>query len=158
MARADELRAASSRRVRIRIVTRHGDLDPGWIVVARIPWETGPEFEAQDGKGVRYVSLQDLDARAHELPRLVEEAAAEVEAAIAAAPPPPPRPSQEEAEFDAEAYEDLIERSYKAMASEGSRLAETSAASLSASGAAKAVAIAALKAACLAAVGAHGTS
>jgi hypothetical protein len=69
MARADELQA-SPRRVRVRIVTRHGDLDPGVIIVALIPWKTGPELEAQVGKGVRYVPLNELDARAHELPLL----------------------------------------------------------------------------------------
>jgi hypothetical protein len=93
MARADELRQTSARRVRVRIVTRHGDFDPGVIIVANIAAKTGPELEAQVGKGLRYVPLAELDARAHELTGLVEEAAAEVEAVVAAAPAPPARPS-----------------------------------------------------------------
>jgi hypothetical protein len=153
MARADELRQSSPRRVRVRIVTRHGDLDPGVIVVANIASKTGPELEAQIGKGVRYVPLAELDARAHELPDLVNEAAAEIDAAVAAAPPPPKRPSQHEDDFDVGAYEDLIERSYRVMLEYGGSLAAKSIASLSTSGAAEALAIGALKVAALSAVG-----
>ncbi len=152
MARADELRQ-SPRRVRVRIVTRHGDLDAGVIVVATIASKTGPELEAQMGKGVRYVPLAELDARAHELPDLVNEAAAEIEAAVAAAPPPPKRPSQSEDDFDFSAYEGLIERSYRVMLESGGSLAAESIASLSKSGAAEALATAALKIAALSAVG-----
>jgi hypothetical protein len=153
MARADELRQSSPRRVRVRIVTRHGDLDPGVIVVANIAAKTGPELEAQMGKGVRHVPLAELDARAHELPDLVDEAAAEIEAAVASAPPPPARPSQREDDFDVGAYEDLIERSYRAMLESSGSLAAKSVAGLSTSGVAEAIAAAALKVAALSAVG-----
>jgi hypothetical protein len=47
MARAEQLRQSSPRRVRVRIVTRHGDLDPGVIIVANITARTGPELEVQ---------------------------------------------------------------------------------------------------------------
>lgn len=153
MARAEELRQSSPRRIRVRIVTRHGDLDPGVIVVANIASRTGPELEAQMGKGVRYVPLAELDARAHELPNLVDEAAAEIEAAVAAAPPPPKRPSEREDGFDIGAYEDLIESSYRAMLDASGSLAARSVASLSTAGVAEALAAGALKVAALSAVG-----
>jgi len=153
LARADELKRSSGRRVRVRILTQYGDLDPGVIVVAHIAAKTGPELEAQIGKGVRYVPLADLDARAHQLPDLVDEAAAEIEAAVAAAPPPPLRPSLREGDFDTQAYEDLIERTYRAMRQVGDALAKTSTEDLSPSGVAEAVALGALKVAALAAIG-----
>jgi hypothetical protein len=102
---------------------------------------------------VRHVPLAELDARAHELPDLVDEAAAEIEAAVAAAPPPPARPSQREDDFDVGAYEDLIERSYRAMLESSGSLAAKSVAGLSTSGVADALAVAALKVAALSAVG-----
>jgi hypothetical protein len=151
--RAEELRLSSPRRVRVRIVTKHGDLDPGVIVVANIASRTGPELEAQMGKGVRYVPLAELDARAHELPSLVDEAAAEIEAAVAGAPPPPKRPSEREDDFDVDAYEDLIESSYRAMVEASGSLATRSVASFSAGGVAEAVAAGALKVAALSAIG-----
>jgi hypothetical protein len=153
MARADELRQFSSRRIRVRIVTRHGDLDPGVIVVANIASRTGPELEAQMGKGVRYVPLAELDARAHELLNLVDEAAAEIEAAVAAAPPPPKRPSEREDGFDVGAYEDLIENSYREMLDASGSLAARSVAGLSTAGVAEALAAGALKVAALSAIG-----
>jgi hypothetical protein len=153
IARAEELRLSSPRRVRVRIVTKHGDLDPGMIVVANIASRTGPELEAQIGKGVRYVPLAELDARAHELPSLVDEAAAEIEAAVAGAPPPPKRPSERKGDFDVGAYEDLIESSYRAMVEANGALAAKSVASLSTGGVAEAVAAGALKVAALSAIG-----
>ena len=152
MARADELRQSSPRRIRVRIVTRHGDLDPGVIVVANIASRTGPELEAQMGKGVRYVPLAELDARAHELPNLVDEAAAEIEAAVAGAPPAPKRPSQREDRFDMGAYEDLIESSYRAMLDASGSLATRSVASLSTAAVAEALAASALRVAALSAM------
>jgi hypothetical protein len=104
------------------------------------------------GKGVRYVPLAELDARAHELPNLVDEAAAEIEAAVAAAPPPK-RPSEREDGFDIGAYEDLIESSYRAMLDATGSLAARSVASLSTAGVAEALAAGALKVASLSAVG-----
>ena len=105
------------------------------------------------GKGVRYVPLAELDARAHELPSLVEEAAAEIEAAVAAAEAAPKRPSEREDDFDIGAYEDLIEGSYRAMLYASSSLAARSVASLSTAGVAEALAAGALKVAALSAVG-----
>ncbi len=152
MARADELAQSSPRRVRVRIVTRHGDLDPGIIIVASIAAKTGPELEAQMGKGVRYIPLAELDARSHELPAMVDEAAEEIEAAVAAAPPPPQRPSRRENDFDIGAYEDLIESSYRAMLDSTGALAAAPVASLSASAVAEALAAGALKVAALSAI------
>ena len=154
MARAEELRLTSPRRVRVRIVTRHGDLEPGIIITARIEAKTGPEFECQSGKGVRHIAFADLDARAHELPDLVNAAAAEVEAAVLAAPAPPQRPSLREEEFDAEAFEELIQASYRAMVKVTGDLLRD-APTLSRDGAGEAFAIAAMKVAALAAQGAH---
>lgn len=151
--RAEELRRSSPRRIRVRIVTRHGDLDPSVIVVANIASKTGPELEAQMGKGVRYVPLAELDARAHELAKLVDEAAAEIEAAVASAPPPPKRPSQGDDGFDMGAYEDLVESSYRAMLEASGSLAARSVASLSTAGTSEAVATGALKVAALSAIG-----
>jgi hypothetical protein len=145
MARADELRRISPRRVRVRIVTRHGDLDPGVIIVANIAAKTGPELEAQLGKGIRYVPLAELDARAHELPGLVDEAAAEVEALVAAAPEPLARPSLRKDDFDANAYESVVQGAYRAMMDAVRPVFETSASSLSSGGAHEAVALAALQ-------------
>lgn len=153
MARADELRESSPRKVRVRIVTRFGDLAPGVIVVASIAWKTGPELEAQSGKGVRYVPLAELDARAHELASLVDEAAAEVEAAVAAAPAPSLRPSQQEDAFDIEAYEDLIRRAHLAMLDATGPLVRGSVSQLSSAGVGEALAMAALQVASLSAVG-----
>jgi len=154
MARADELRAASPRRVRVRIVTQFGDFDPGVIIVAKIPAKTNPELEAQSGKGVRYIPLSELDARAHELPHLVDEAAAEVEAAVASAPTPAKRPSQSEADFDFAAYEALIQDSSLAMLDSTKPYIERARA-LSVTGVGEALAVAALKTAALAALGAQ---
>lgn len=154
LARAKELRANSPRRVAVRIVTRHGDLAPGVIVVATVPARTNPELEAQSGKGVRFVALDELDARAHELPALVEAAAAEVEAAVAAAAPPTPRASRSELDFDHDAYDVLVEDAYRAML-ESAKPHATKAARLTNSGAGEAMAVAALKTASLAALGAH---
>jgi hypothetical protein len=83
----------------------------------------------------------------------VDEAAAEIEAAVAAAPPPPRRPSLGEGDFDTQAYEDLIERTYRAMRQVGDALAKTSTEDLSPSGAVEAVALGALRVAALAAIG-----
>jgi hypothetical protein len=153
MARADELRRSSPRRVRVKIVTQHGDLDPGVIIVASISAKTGPELEAQVGKGVRHVPLAELDARAHELPGLVDAAAAEIEAAVAAAPAAPKRPSHGDDGFDHETFEQVIEESYRAMLQWSSDVAANSAASLSRGGVAEALAVAGLKVAVLSAVG-----
>jgi hypothetical protein len=152
MARATELRASSPRRVAVRIVTRHGDLTPGVIVVATVPAKPNSELEAQLGKGVRFVALEELDARAHELPALVDEAAAEVEAAVAGAPQPIPRASVSEAGFDHEAYEAVVEKVSKGMLDAAKPIVDK-AVSVSTGGVSEAVALAALKVASLAALG-----
>jgi hypothetical protein len=153
MARADELRQASPRKVRVRILTRFGDYEDGLTVVARIAARTGPELEVQDGKGVRHLTLSELDARAHELPALVEAAAAEVEAAVAAAPTPSKRPSQSEGDFDLDAFEALSGAIYKAMLSASGDLAASAGPRLSRQAVGEAVAEAALRVAALSAIG-----
>ena len=151
MARADELRQASPRKVRVRILTQFGDYEDGLTVVARIAARTGSEFEVQDGKGVRHLPLSELDARAHELPALVEAAAAEVEAAVAAAPAK--RPSQSEGDFDLDAFEALSGAIYKAMLSASGHLAASAGPRLSPQAVGEAVTEAALRVAALSAIG-----
>lgn len=153
MSRAEELRQASPRKVRVRILTRFGDYEDGLTVVARIAAHTGPELEVQDGKGVRHLPLSELDARAHELPALVEAAAAEVEAAVAAAPRPSKRPSLSEGDFDSDAFEMLADASYKAMLAASGSLAASADPRLSTRAIGEAIADAALRVAALSAIG-----
>ncbi|WP_394760718.1 hypothetical protein [Phenylobacterium sp.] len=116
IARVDELRAASPRRVRVRLTTHFGDLEPGLIISARIASKSNPELEAQNDLGVRHVAFNELDARAGELVGLVKEAAAEIEAAVANAPPPGPRSSAELKDMHVTAlYEDTIAATYEAI-------------------------------------------
>jgi hypothetical protein len=153
MSRADQLRQASARSVRVRILTRFGDYEDGLTIVARIAARTGPELEAQDGKGVRHLPLSELDARAHELPALVEAAAAEVEAAVAAAPTPSKRPNQSDGDFDLDAFEGLSGAIYKGMLSASRDLAASAGPRLSAGAVTEAVADSALRVAALSATG-----
>lgn len=97
----------------VRIVTRYGDMDPGVIVVASIPSKTDPELEAQVGRGLRRIPLDELDARSQELLDLVNDAAAKVESAVAGAPPQSFLPDRREDDFDNPAHEALIESSYR---------------------------------------------
>lgn len=154
MARAEALRATSDRRVRVRFLTRFGDFEDGLTIHAAISPKTIPEGEAQLGIGVRHVPFADLDARAGELCQLVEEAAAEVEAAVAAAPPPrAQRPSEIEEQFATGAFEDLVTASHRAMLDVTSPLMKGASAHLSSGGLGEAVALAALQVAALAALG-----
>ena len=131
MARAAELRDASPRRVRVRFLTRFGDLPDGLTIQATISPRTIPESEAQLGKGVRHIPFCELDARAGQLSQLVDDAAAEVEAAVAAAPCPAKRPSQIEEDLVTTAYDDLVESGYRSMLEVTGPLAAKSSASLS---------------------------
>lgn len=153
MARAEELREASNRRVRVRFLTRFGDFEDGLTIHAAISPKTIPEGEVQLGKGVRHIPFEDLDARAGELCQLVEEAAAEVEAAVASAPPPAKRPSDVEEGFAGEAFEALVRDAYKAMLEITGPLAKKASAHLSSPGLGEALALAALQVAALSAVG-----
>jgi hypothetical protein len=97
-ARAAERRAASPRKLRVRILTEWGDLadgGDGLVIVARIPARVDQELTAQEGLGVRRVAWSELDDRAGELVDLVDQAADEIEAAVAACPAPIARPSQD---------------------------------------------------------------
>lgn len=153
MARAEELRETSSRRVRVRFLTRFGDFEDGLTIHAAISPRTIPEGEVQLGKGVRHIPFDDLDARAGELCQLVDEAAAEVEAAVAAAPPPAARPSEIEEAFAGEAFDELVREAYRQMLEVTGPLAKKASARLSSAGLGEALALAALQVAALSAVG-----
>lgn len=153
MARAEELRETSSRRVQVRFLTRFGDYEDGLTIHAAISPKTIPEGEVQLGKGVRHIPFEDLDARAGELCHLVDEAAAEVEAAVAAAPPPAARPSEIEDAFAGEAFDELVREAYKQMLEVTGPLAKKASAHLSSAGLGEALALAALQVAALSAVG-----
>ena len=152
MARAAELRDASPRRVRVRFLTRFGDLPDGLTIQATISPRTIPESEAQLGKGVRHIPFCELDARAGQLSQLVDDAAAEVEAAVAAAPCPAKRPSQIEEDLVTTAYDDLVESGYRSMLEVTGPLAAKSSASLSTAAIGEALVLGALKLAALSAV------
>jgi hypothetical protein len=109
MDRAQELRATSPWRPRIRLLSQFGDHPSGLTIVARIPSQRGAELEAQSGKGVRHMPWSELDARAGELVELVDEAFAEVLAAVEAVGEAHPRPSTAE-DLHVEAYEMLQEK------------------------------------------------
>ena len=153
MARAAELRETSARRVRVRFLTRFGDFEDGLTIHAAISPKTISEGEAQLGKGVRHVRFEDLDARAGELGQLVDEAAAEVEAAVATAPAPILRPSQREGEFATAAFEDLVRGSHMAMLDATQPLMRSASVHLSSAGLGEAIALAALQVAALSALG-----
>lgn len=153
MKRAEELQAASTRRLRVRFMTQHADDRTGLAVVATIAARTGPELEAQQGKGVRRIAWSELDARAGELIGLVEEAVSEVENAVRSAPSASPRPSQGEAEFDSESYEALIDMTYQALTEAARPLAGQARSTLSAGAVAEAIAVGAVRVAALAAMG-----
>lgn len=153
MARAEELRQTSDRRVRVRFLTRFGDFQDGLTIHAAISPKTIPESEAQLGKGVRHIPFEDLDARAGDLCQLVEEAAAEVEAAVASALPPAKRPSDIEEGFAGEAFDELVRESYKSMLEVSGPLAKRASAYLSSAGLGEALTLAALQVAAVAAVG-----
>ncbi|WP_068875694.1 MULTISPECIES: hypothetical protein [unclassified Phenylobacterium] len=110
LAVARELRSASSRKLRVRFIT-DPDGDPGLLVCATIGARTNAELEAQDGRGRRFIPLDELDARAGEIPDMVRSAVSEVQAAVAAAPAPPPRPSA--ALDDAAVFEEVVDRAYE---------------------------------------------
>ncbi|MBN9319415.1 MAG: hypothetical protein J0I28_07005 [Caulobacterales bacterium] len=154
MARAEELHTASPRRVRVKIVTQFCDLDPGVIVVARIAARSGAELEAQDGKGVRSISFHELDGRARELEALVEEAAAEVEAAVRDAPARSPGPRLADLGLDVVGRQRLIDESQRVMLETATPIIET-ARNLPSSVALDALITGALRVAALAAIGAN---
>lgn len=152
MARAAELREASPRRVRVRFLTRFGDLSDGLTIQATISPQTISESEAQLGKGVRHIPFSELDARAGQLSQLVDDAAAEVEAAVAAAPCPAKRPSQVEEDLATAAYDDLVEGTYRSMLEVTGPLAAKSSERLSKGAIGEALALGAMKLAALSAV------
>ncbi|MFC5342872.1 hypothetical protein ACETK8_20260 (plasmid) [Brevundimonas staleyi] len=152
MTRAEELRASTERKVRVRLMPQWGDDRENLTIVARIAARTGPELEVQGDKGVRKVLWGDLDARAGELVGLVEAAAAEIEEAVRTAPPPPPRPSLGEGDFDSEAFLRLVETSYETLARDAGPLMAT-APTLSPAATAEAVVLGAMKVVALAALG-----
>jgi len=154
MARAADLRKASDRRPRVRILTQWGDYADGITIVARVAARTNGELEAQADLGVRHVPLADLDARACELTDMVEDATAEILAAVAAAPAPGPRPSTAE-DMDMEAYEALEKSATQGMFDVADELIRGGAPALSTASAAEACASAALRVAALAAVAAR---
>ena len=115
------LRAASQRKLRVRFIT-DPDGAPGLLVAATIAARTNAELEAQDGKGLRFIPMAELDVRAAEIPDLVRSAVSEVEAAVAAAPAPPPRPSIEL--DDLASFEEAAERAYEAFARVAGEISE----------------------------------
>lgn len=153
MKRADELQATCARRLRVRFMTQHGDDRSGLTVAVTIAARTGPELEAQQGKGVRRIAWNDLDTRAGDLVGLVEEAVSEIEDAVRMAPPPAPRPSQAEADFDRESYDALIEHSYEVLAKAAQPLLAETPSTLTAAAVAEAIAVSAIRVAVLAAMG-----
>lgn len=106
--RAHEVRQSSPRKVRVRLLTEFAD-NEGLTVVARISARHGGELEAQVGKGSRCIPWEALDARAGELPGLVDEVVAEIEAAVLAAIPPVQTPASIESDRDQEAFEALVD-------------------------------------------------
>ncbi len=106
--RANEVRQASPRKVRVRLLTEFADND-GLTIVVRIAARHGGELEAQLDKGVRCIPWDALDARAGELVGLVDEVAAEIEAAVRAAVPPVQSARTIEADRDQEAFEALVD-------------------------------------------------
>ena len=82
MERAREHERLSTRRLRVRVTTYHGDYEDGLTIRAVIAVKTGAELSAQMDAGVRHIEWEELDARCDELVGLVDEVVAEVEQAI----------------------------------------------------------------------------
>jgi hypothetical protein len=155
LARGEAHRAASTRQLRVRVLTDFGDDADGLTIRARIAARNNQELAAQDGKGVRWIAWSELDGRAADLVDLVDDAVAEVEAAVKAAPDPTPLPSRSDDELNEGAFDALIEETYEAITKVSRALmGSANARELSASVRAEAVMCAALNLAALAAVGA----
>lgn len=75
-------RGMKDRVLKVRVLTCHGDDDGGLTIRARIAARNNDELVWQDDLGLRRVAWDELDARAHELVHLVDEAVAEVQLAI----------------------------------------------------------------------------
>lgn len=94
--RAEQRRMASSRRVRVRILTHYAGHDDGdgLAIVGNIAARNDNELEAQVGLGLRRVPWTEVDRRAGELVALVDEVADEIEQAVARASGPIELPSK----------------------------------------------------------------
>jgi hypothetical protein len=149
--RGEQLRKASTRKPRVRIMTVFGDDHSGLIVNARIAARTDEELMAQQNVGTRRILWADLDVRAAELVTLVDEVV-EVETAIKDAPVPAGHARKTESDLDLEAYEAVTEACYEGLTKSAQDLLATSSAKrLSQKAASEATMIAALKLAALAA-------
>jgi hypothetical protein len=125
LARAEFHRSTSSRRLRVRLMTQWGDDCSGLTINAHIAVRNNQELAAQEGKGVRRIPWDELDARADELVCLVDEVVAEVEAAVQNAPAPLPRPSRSEDDFDLDSFDGLIHDTYRTITQASSALLKT---------------------------------
>ena len=106
--RAEERRRETDRPPRIRIMTIFGDDRSGLTINARIPSRNPTEYRSQEGLGTRCVPWSELDARAGELVRLVEDSVAEVTHALRNAPPTQ-RPSASVPEEQMVFFNDLVD-------------------------------------------------
>jgi hypothetical protein len=150
--RGEQLRKASTRKPRVRIMTVFGDDHSGLTVNARIASRTDEELMAQQNVGTRRIPWADLDVRAAELVTLVDEVVSEVETAIRDASVPAGRVTKTESDLDLEAYEAVTEACYEVLTKSALDLLATSSAKrLSQKAASEATMIAALKLAALAA-------
>jgi len=150
--RGEQLRRASTRKPRVRIMTVFGDDHSGLTVNARIAARTDAELMAQQNVGTRRIPWADLDVRAAELVTLVDEVVSEVETAIRDAPVRAGHASKTESDLDLEAYEAVTEACYEGLTKSALDLLATSSAKrLSQKAASEATMIAALKLAALAA-------
>src|SRR5262245_44101043 len=86
LVRAEQLRQASPRHPRVRIVTAADGEQPGLTITARIAARNNEELAAQENLGRRQIPFSELDARAIDLVALVEDAVREVEQAVKSAP------------------------------------------------------------------------
>jgi hypothetical protein len=113
--RGEQLRKASPRRPRVRIMTVFGDDHSGLTVNARIAARTDEELMAQQNVGTRRILWADLDVRAAELVTLVDEVVSEVETAIRDAPVPVGHARKSESDLDLETYEAVTEACYEGL-------------------------------------------
>jgi hypothetical protein len=151
--RGEQLRKASVRKPRVRIMTMFGDDRSGLTVSARIAPRTNEELVAQQDLGVRRIPWADLDGRAADLVTVVDEVVCEVEMAVKNAARPPERPSRTEGDLDIAAYEVVKDASYEALTRSAMALLQSADAKrLSVGAASEATMIAALKLAALAAM------
>jgi hypothetical protein len=106
--RAEELRSLSDRPARVRIMTSFGDDRSGLTIHASIAARTPAELHAQHGVGKRTIPWNELDARADEIPGLVDAVVGEVTLAVQSAPQVP-RPSRSASTLEIDAFEGLVD-------------------------------------------------